>query len=167
MKSALVEWKEILGYEKLYLVGNNGGIYNLITNKKMVLMNHKLGYLRVGLTKNKKQKHYLVHRIVAQAFVMNYHDKPHINHKDSNKLNNNYTNLEWCTAKENIQHSIKNERSSLFVKILVINKVNREQTKLGSQVKASYFIGKSRGYIGEAIGRGKFENNDYKWEVVS
>lgn len=51
-------------------------------------------------------KHYLIHRLVAEKYCEGYAPHLDVNHKDGNRLNNNYTNLEWCTRKENIQDCI-------------------------------------------------------------
>ena len=68
----------------------------------------KDGYERVVLTKDGIRKTYLVHRLVATAFIPNPENKTTINHIDGNKRNNNVSNLEWATEKENQNHKWKN-----------------------------------------------------------
>ena len=65
------------------------------------------GYQRVVLQDNGYRKHVKVHRLVAEAFVVNYDNKEQVNHIDGNKLNNHYSNLEWCSNIENQQHAFK------------------------------------------------------------
>ena len=67
------------------------------------------GYIRVGIRINKKLKRFFIHRLLAEKFIPNQKNKPCVNHKDGNKLNNNINNLEWCTYSENTKHSLKNK----------------------------------------------------------
>ena len=105
-------WKPIKDYENEYEISNYGEVKSLARNTtkgkilKSFLQN---GYLRVMLSKNNKKRWYSIHRLVAETFILNSENKPQINHKDGNKLNNHVDNLEWCTASENIVHSINNK----------------------------------------------------------
>lgn len=66
------------------------------------------GYLRVQLTRpDGTRQAKLIHRLVAQAFLLNPEDKPQVNHDDGDTTNNKLSNLEWATAKENEEHSYK------------------------------------------------------------
>lgn len=67
----------------------------------------KDGYLRVVIFHDNKRKNYIVHRLIAEAFISNPKNKPVINHIDGNVQNNLLTNLEWATVKENSQHAFK------------------------------------------------------------
>lgn len=65
------------------------------------------GYLRVELFTAGSGRKHLVHRLVAKAFVANPDGKPHVNHVDGNKANNNAVNLEWVTQSENQIHAYR------------------------------------------------------------
>ena len=102
-------WKDIEGYEGIYQVSNLGCVkalnYKRTGKEKILKQRNKRGYCCVGLYKDGKQKWCLVHRLVAFAFVDGYTEGLVVNHKDENKQNNAWTNLEWCTQQENVQHS--------------------------------------------------------------
>lgn len=72
----------------------------------------KKGYERLRLSYPREDGGYgkmvQVHRLVAEAFIPNPENKPQVNHKDSNKINNHVTNLEWATNLENHEHKLKN-----------------------------------------------------------
>lgn len=101
------QWKKIKDYEN-YSVSNFGNVKNDITNKKIYLNDKGGNYLTVNLSKNGKIKRFYVHRLVAQSFIENKDNKLEVNHKDGNKHNNYYTNLEWVTRSENMVHALKN-----------------------------------------------------------
>ena len=93
-------WKEI---NEKYSISNDGQVKN---NKTQYILKGDLnckGYKRVVL--EPKGKHHFIHRLVAEAFIPNPDNKPQVNHKDGNKLNNHVSNLEWCTNAENTLHS--------------------------------------------------------------
>ena len=109
-------WRPIKDYEGLYEISNTGKVKSL---KKTRLNNTSIeehimkpsinhnGYLRVELSNNGKRKSYLIHRLVANAYIPNSNIKLQINHIDGNKQNNNLNNLEWCTPQDNVIHSWK------------------------------------------------------------
>lgn len=65
----------------------------------------RAGYKRVNLQLSGKTKWFLVHRLIAMAFLPQVEGKTYVNHKDGDKLNNTSENLEWCTLKENSRHA--------------------------------------------------------------
>jgi len=90
------------GYQG-YFVNRNGDIMNRTKRLKPWISKH--GYALVDLSVDGKVSHKSVHRIVALTFLANPQNKPEVNHKDGNKLNNHVDNLEWATKSENIAHS--------------------------------------------------------------
>ena len=113
IKSFIMEeiiWRPVVGYEGLYEVSNTGQVRSMNYNKTGVpgLLHPEvkkgegtLPYLRVIMHKDKKQKKFLVHRLVAQAFIPNHQGLPQVNHKDGDVQNNKADNLEWCDARYN------------------------------------------------------------------
>jgi len=111
-------WKPVRGYEGLYEVSNKGRVRSLSRFKnnhskkqyigERILTNSPMtnGYLRVNLNKGGVPKHYFIHRLVAQHFLINPGNKRTINHRDGNPRNNDVSNLEWATDYENIHHAM-------------------------------------------------------------
>ena len=102
-------WRKIEGFEK-YEVSNLGRVRSLDykhTGETKVLrpILNRYGYLRINLYKNSKLCSRSIHRLVAQAFILNPENKQQVNHIDANKQNNIVSNLEWCTNLENMQHA--------------------------------------------------------------
>ena len=112
-------WKDIKGYEGQYIVSNLGNVRSLdryvnTYHGPRICLGQPLkqyighdGYLHVALSKCKKHKRIMVHRLVAEAFIPNPDNKPQVNHIDGNKQNNCVDNLEFCTASENQLHSVR------------------------------------------------------------
>ena len=90
-----------------YGVTPEGQVINLITGRVLRGSPNGCGRLMVTLSKGGYQKTITIHRLVADAFIPNPENKPTINHKDGNYLNNIVPNLEWATYSENNTHSYK------------------------------------------------------------
>lgn len=112
-------WKEVAGYEGLYLVSDEGQILSLprvVNNghcefvkpgrilKPGLRGNEEMKYEFVILVSNGVARHESVHRLVATAFVSKSDGCDHVNHKDHNPLNNRADNLEWCTQQYNNEY---------------------------------------------------------------
>jgi len=120
------EWRNVVGYEGFYEVSSFGNVRSLdrrirngrgfMTKTGTILKpyagNGKLPYSQVSLCVKCKNSTKTIHRLVANAFIDNPDRKPQVNHIDENKTNNNVNNLEWVTAKENINHGTCIERIS-------------------------------------------------------
>lgn len=91
-----------------YFVTEDGKVYTSKRNQFREMSQPVcLKYHAVNLSHKGNVKHCFVHRLVAEAYVENPDQKDYVNHKDGNKLNNHYTNLEWVTFSENIQHAFE------------------------------------------------------------
>lgn len=102
---------KIEGFEN-YEVSNLGKVRNIKSGIMLKPWITKDGYLRHGLYENNKKKNLFLHKIIATAFIDNPEEKPCVNHIDENKLNNDLSNLEWCTVRENNIHGTRIKRAA-------------------------------------------------------
>ncbi|MFA7188478.1 MAG: HNH endonuclease [Sphaerochaetaceae bacterium] len=98
----------IARYENRYKISVSGGVINLANNTLLAPIKHNNGYLVVGLADGRGgHKIFAVHRLVALHYIPNPYEYPQVNHKDGVKTNNHVSNLEWCSAVENIEHAFR------------------------------------------------------------
>lgn len=104
-------WKYINGYEGLYMVSTFGrvksvercitykdGRTKIIKEKILKPMLCNTGYYKVGLSKNGVVKEYLIHRLVAEAFIDNPDNLPTVDHINTNRIDNRIENLRWANS---------------------------------------------------------------------
>lgn len=100
------EWVEIDEFRD-YLVNPSGEVYSLRL-ERLLKQSRSNGYLTVTLRGNGRIRKVGIHILVAAAFVPGRSVKRYwVNHIDTDKTNNHYSNLEWVSPVENIDHAIK------------------------------------------------------------
>jgi hypothetical protein len=114
--------KDIPGFEGLYAVTPDGMVWSYSkshitkTGKRRWVHSGKWmspvfrdGYWCINFTVRNVDRPFRINRLVAMTYIPNPDNKPEVNHKDGNKLNNNVDNLEWVTISENRIHAYKNK----------------------------------------------------------
>lgn len=153
-------------------IGSDGKKYA----RKLVPQNlNTSGYCQVVLCYHKTQKHLLVHRLVAEAFIPNPENRPTVNHKDEITTNNKVTNLEWMTQKEQNTYGKFNgvkSKAKTSSPRTIIGKVNSKIIfKFGSISEAHRRLGISIPSISACCNHkvkhaGKYHNNWISWEFL-
>lgn len=149
------EFRDIVGFEGRNQVSNFGRVLSIKTPKagwrdQIIQPMNNLGYLVVDLRGKFHARCRKIHRLVATAFLANPDNLPDINHKDTNKLNNFYHNLEWSTTSHNVKHSWDNNLQIRPIGVLsakskftnddvidVINRLNNGETCVDIAIKYS------------------------------
>ena len=119
-----MSYKYIDGYEN-YIIYEDGLIYNENNDRFIKDRKEKNGYMRVGLSKDGKEKHFLVHRLIALSFIPNPDNKKCIDHINRIRDDNRIENLRWVTHSENSQNRCDNNDE------LYISKKNDKTCKEG------------------------------------
>lgn len=171
------EWKPLmygdLDLTNRFLISNTGKLYSLVSKKILKTVIHKEGYevVCISLGSRKNKKLIRIHVAVACMFVDGYKKGLIVNHKDTNKLNNVYTNLEWVTHSENSQHAEANG----LMNHVNLRPVKQIDPKTGEIIKifesiasAQYYFtpNKRTGNISNAVYGLNKTAYGYKWEYA-
>ncbi len=160
-------WKKIYieNKETIYSVNEKGQVRNDV--RKRLLKTHlQYGYERLSLKIGDKYMGLSVHRLVAEAFLSNPKSLPIVNHKDSNRHNNNVENLEWCSYSENAIHAHRNKR---IVETREVNQYTLNGVflwKYNSITDAANQTGSLGCKITEVCQRHRKSTNQYQWRYT-
>jgi len=129
---------DIQGYEGQYAVTKDGKVWSHHSQKFLSIWTERKGYKRVGLrdsTNNCKRTCFLVHRLVASAYLPNPEQKKEVNHKNSIRDDNRVENLEWSTRSENNAHAWKHGNkvyveSHKHLEAIKINLIKARQARM-------------------------------------
>ena len=167
-------WKIIPGYADYFEISEYGDIRSKRKDSYATWLD-KDGYKRIKI----KGDHWGIHQLVCKVF----NGEPPapglvVNHKDGNRTNNHYSNLEWCTQKENVRHSIREGSytpppkafGNTYRAIETVLECEGEIQVFPNQSKASEFLGRNSNYIAKRIYRGHetFVGTDGRvWNIVA
>lgn len=183
------EWRVVEGYEGYYEVSNLGRVRSverrivLITRdgkdrpcvfKEKILKQSeekkaKYNWLPrkyVGLSKDGKSKRFYVHRLVANTFIENPNNLTDVNHKDGNPFNNNVSNLEWVSRKENIQHAFENKLIKTEKPVAKLSDSGAVLEVYRSESEACRVHGVRQGKILRAMQRNG-KSCGFKWKYIN
>ena len=152
------EWKVVKEHNK-YMISSLGRVKSLKYNKERILkpMVDNKGYLRIDLD----NKTYKIHRLVAEHFIDNPDKLPQVNHKDEDKSNNSYLNLEWCNNKYNANYGSRVKKVNQYDcnDNLIRTWSSMKQASLELNIQLSHICSCCRG--------NRKSSGGYKWKYVN
>ena len=156
--------EKILDNYSRYIIYSNGTVWSKIYNKFLSPATTQDGYLRVMLyDDNGNKKSFLVHRLVALAFIPNPNGYDCVNHKDENKQNNDISNLEWCNRMYNNNYGHHKKE------VIMCDIETHEPIQIFSSIgEASRFLGKTGAHaniVRQLKGHGKSAYG-YFWKYL-
>lgn len=179
------EWKDIPGYEGLCQASNFGRVRSVSRIDRGVSVlgkpyTRKLkgrvlsqytdagGYRKVPLSKNGKHRLYMVHRLVAEAFIPKPPDCHVINHKDMVRHNNCVENIEWCTQQYNAHYggAVERQRAMISKSVYQMTMDGEIIAKFSSFADASKAVGVDKSNIIRAAQGRLSQSGGYKWRYV-
>ena len=164
-------WKPIPGYEGIYEASDLGRIRTAegkttssarfpvrvwkqrILKPKIQTRKNGRKDQRVNLWKDGVESTQLVARLIAMAFLPLPYEKMTVNHINGNPMDNRIGNLEWCTIGENIRHGFDTGLYNKSKKAVILTDQQGKELRFKSMAEANRFLGKSHGYVSEAIAR--------------
>lgn len=178
MQSKVEEiWKDVIGYEGLYIISDLGRLMSVkkntfgVSKNKIIKPSICNGYYFYYPSKNGKRKYKSIHSMVMEAFVGK--SKLHIHHIDENKLNNRLDNLMYVTCRQNIHYSLKKEvctskyigvffRKNNWVASICFNKSKIQLGEFKSEIEAKECYDKAIYDINNGVFRIPIKCCDYK-----
>ena len=121
----LEQWMQVREFPN-YMISSCGRVMNIRTFRVLKPLNNRGDYLYVNLCKDGETSHKKIHRLVAEAFILNLTNLPCVDHKNRNSLNNHISNLRWCTIKENNQNRSKRKNTTSMYKGVYFEKKNNK-----------------------------------------
>ena len=149
-----------------YSISEDGEIKNIKTGRAISQREDKDGYMVCNLsTTNKRQQTFKVHRLVALMYVENDNPevKVQVNHKDENKKNNHYSNLEWCTLHYNINYGLRTKKAITPREraIIIKNENTGDVVKFESIASACRMLNLDPRHLGEVLSGTRKTVNGY------